>query len=126
MQLIKVMGAFILALAASVALAHAHLQKSVPANGATVDAAPASVVLTFSEPAKLTACWLQKGDGPKEKIAGLGTTAAREISVPVSQLQPGRYVLSWRAVGDDGHVVPGQIQFTVAAASKGAPQPAAH
>jgi methionine-rich copper-binding protein CopC len=24
-------------------------------------------------------------------------------------------VLSWRVVGDDAHIVPGQIQFTIAA-----------
>ncbi len=113
MQLIKVMSALVLAFSATVALAHAHLQKADPANGAVVNASPTTVVLTFSEAAKLTACWLQKGDGPKQKVEGLTASSAREISIPVPQLQPGTYVLSWRAVGDDGHIVPGQIQFTV-------------
>jgi methionine-rich copper-binding protein CopC len=126
MQLMKIVSASVLALTATVALAHAHLQKAVPANGALVNASPAAIALTFSEAAKLTACWLQKGNGPKQKIDGLGTTAAREISVPVPQLQPGVYVLSWRAVGEDGHVVPGQIQFTVAAAPPPGTQPAPH
>jgi methionine-rich copper-binding protein CopC len=122
MRLTKVLSAFILALAASAAIAHAHLQKAVPANGAVVNASPTSVVLTFSEAAKLTACWLQKGDGPKQKIGAVAASAAREISVPMPQLQPGLYVLSWRAVGDDGHVVPGQLQFTIAAPSTTAAQ----
>lgn len=123
----RVVSASILAIAATVAVAHAHLQKAVPGNGAVVNAAPTSVVLTFSEPAKLTACWLQKGDGAKQKISGLVPTAAKEISVPVPQpLQPGSYVLSWRVVGDDGHVVPGQIQFTVAGATAAPTAPAPH
>jgi methionine-rich copper-binding protein CopC len=123
----RVVSASILATAATVALAHTHLQKAVPANGAVVNAVPTSVVLTFSEAAKLTACWLQRGAGPKQKVSGVVPTAAKEISVPVPQpLQPGSYVLSWRVVGDDGHVVPGQIQFTVAAAPAGAPAPAPH
>jgi len=105
----------LMALMATVALAHAHLQKAVPADGSTVNSAPTSVVLTFSEAAKLTACWLQKGDAAKQKISGLSTTAAKEITVPVAQLEAGSYVLSWRAVADDGHIVPGQIHFTVGA-----------
>ena len=59
MKVMRVVCALISSLAATAVLAHAHLQKSVPANGAVVNAAPTSVVLTFSEPAKLTACWAE-------------------------------------------------------------------
>jgi len=96
-----------------VALAHAHLKKAIPADGGVVDAAPATVLLSFSEPARLTACWIQKGDGPKQKIEGLSTTAAADISVALPKLEPGSYVLSWKVVGDDMHILPGQIHFTV-------------
>jgi methionine-rich copper-binding protein CopC len=118
----RVAVALVLSLAVTVALAHAHLQKAVPANGSTVNASPTNVVLSFSEAAKLTACWIQKEGGPKQKISGLAGAPAQEVSVPVPHLDPGTYVLSWRAVGDDGHVVPGQIQFTVA----GTAQPTQH
>jgi methionine-rich copper-binding protein CopC len=111
----KVVGGLMLSLAGAVALAHAHLQKAVPADGGVVSVTPANVTLSFSEPAHLTACWIQKGDGPKQKIDALSATASRDISVPLPQLGPGIYVLSWRVVGDDTHVVPGQIRFTVAA-----------
>ena len=113
MRYMRVVSGLVLALAATAVLAHAHLKKAVPANGAVVAASPASVVLSFSEPATLTACWLQKSDGPKQKITGLATTPAQQISVPVPKLEAGAYVLSWRVVGDDGHVLPGQIRFTV-------------
>ena len=63
--------------------------------------------------AHLTACWIQKGDGPKQKVSGLPTAPAAEISVPLPQLEPGTYVLSWKVMGDDAHIVPGQIHFTV-------------
>lgn len=99
----------------SAAFAHAHLRKAVPADGTTVTASPANVVLTFSEPAHLTACWLQKDAGPKEKIGDLPAAPAAQITVPLPRLAPGVYVLSWRVVGDDTHVVPGQIRFTIAA-----------
>ena len=106
----------LLAGCSGLAWGHAHLQKAVPADGATVTAPPASIVLSFSEAAHLTACWLQKGDGPKQKIVPLPTRPSREITVPLpGRLDAGTYVLSWRVVGDDTHVVPGQIRFTVAA-----------
>ncbi len=115
MRLMRMIVASMLSMGMTVALAHAHLQKAIPANGSTVNAAPSDVVLNFSEAAKLTACWIQKGDGPKQKIGGLSPSPTQRVSVPVPHLDPGTYVLSWRAVGDDGHIVPGQIRFTVAA-----------
>jgi methionine-rich copper-binding protein CopC len=113
MKSMRVVSAWLMSFVATVAVAHAHLEKAVPANGTTVSASPVNVVLTFSEPARLTACWIQKSGGPKQKIASLPTSPAALISVPLETLAPGTYVLSWRVVGDDGHVLPGQIQFTV-------------
>jgi len=116
MKCTGLLAGLILSLAATVVLAHAHLKKAVPADGAIVSTAPANVVLSFSEPAHLTACWIQKGDGPKQKVTGLPTTAAADITVALPQLDPGAYVLSWNVVGDDTHIVPGQMHFTVSAA----------
>ncbi len=70
MKTTRILAGLVLSLAATVALAHAHLKKAVPADGAVVSTAPANVVLSFSEPAHLTACWIQKGDGPKQKVTG--------------------------------------------------------
>ncbi|HEY0340758.1 MAG TPA: copper resistance protein CopC [Steroidobacteraceae bacterium] len=117
MKSMRIVVGLMLSLAATVALAHAHLKKAVPADGGVVSSSPANVVLSFSEPAHLTACWIQKTDGPKQKITGLPTSASPDITVPLPQLEPGAYVLSWNVVGDDTHVVPGQIHFTVSGAA---------
>jgi methionine-rich copper-binding protein CopC len=95
--------------------AHTHLVKSVPADGSTVVAAatPAKFILTFAGPAKLTVLSLQKDSEPAKKISPLPTAPAAEISIPAPQLSAGKYVLTWRAVGDDGHVMPGKVTFTV-------------
>lgn len=116
MKYTRILGGLMLSLAATVALAHAHLKKAVPADGGVVSSSPAAVVLSFSEPARLAVCWIQKADGPKQKITGLPAAAAPDISVPMPQLEPGTYVLSWNAVGADTHIVPGQIHFTVSGA----------
>jgi methionine-rich copper-binding protein CopC len=115
MNSMKMLGALLVSVATTVAMAHAHLQKAIPADGGVVTAAPANVVLSFSEPAHLTACWIQKGDGAKQKIGPLPTEPARQITVPMPQLAPGTYVVSWRVIGGDSHIVPGQIRFTVSA-----------
>jgi methionine-rich copper-binding protein CopC len=96
------------------AFAHTHLTKSVPANDSTVTVSPPKFVLTFAEPARLTALSIQKDSAPADKLAPLPATAAAEISVTAPQLAAGKYVLTWRAVSDDGHVMPGKISFTVA------------
>lgn len=102
----------------SVGFAHAHLQKSMPADGSVITTAPAALVLNFSEAARLTAAWIQKGEGAKEKLSPLPQTPATEVSVPLPQLGPGTYVVSWRAFSADGHVMPGQLRFTVTVKSQ--------
>jgi methionine-rich copper-binding protein CopC len=94
--------------------AHTHLVKAVPADGSTVSAPLPKFVLTFAEPAKLTALSLQKGAEPAKKLGPLPADPAAEISIPAPPLAAGKYVLSWRAVSDDGHVMPGKVTFTVA------------
>jgi methionine-rich copper-binding protein CopC len=114
-------GALILMGCGALAFAHVHLLKSVPANGATVTQAPANFVLTFAGPAKLTALSLQKDSGPAQKLGPLPAGAAAEITIPAPQLQTGKYVLTWRVLSGDGHVMPGTLSFTVA--PSGAPRP---
>jgi len=95
--------------------AHAHLEKAVPANGSILTAAPPNFVLTFSEPTRVTVVWLQRGTEPKQKLGSLPTVSAKQTSIPAPPLTPGTYELTWRAVSDDGHVVPGKTGFSIAA-----------
>jgi methionine-rich copper-binding protein CopC len=92
--------------------AHTHLAKAVPADGSVITSAPPNIVLTFSEPARLTALSIQKGAEPAQKIARLPADTATEISIPAPQLTPGSYVVSWRVVSEDNHVMSGKTHFT--------------
>jgi len=94
-------------------LAHTHLEQSIPANGSRLAQAPRSFVLRFARPVHLTALSLQKGAEPAQKLGPLPESAAAEFTLPAPQLAAGTYILSWRSVGDDGHVMPGKLQFTV-------------
>ena len=105
-------------LVAGTALGHAHLTASVPAGG-SVGKAPQRVVLTFSEAARITAMTLQRDGEEAHKVTPLPTVASANITIPVPRLAPGRYTLSWRVLGDDGHVVSGTLHFTVAESPAG-------
>jgi copper transport protein len=113
MKITRIACALVLIGCSALAFAHARLIKADPANGSTVKAAPTKFVLTFGEPAKLAVLSLQKDAEPAKKIGPLPTEASAEISVPAPKMQPGKYILSWRVVGDDGHVLPGKLTFNV-------------
>ena len=103
-------GALLLATAG--AGAHAHLEEATPADQSVIRTAPAALVLRFSERARLTALWIAQDDGPKRKLEAPAASQA-QITVALPPLTPGHYLISWRALSGDGHVVPGQIRFTL-------------
>jgi methionine-rich copper-binding protein CopC len=81
------------------ALAHAHLQQALPADGSTVSTAPAQFTLKFSQVSHLTA---------------LPTEASAQFNVPAPRLESGVYELRYRVVSADSHVVAGSVHFTIA------------
>jgi methionine-rich copper-binding protein CopC len=98
--------------------AHAHLQKSSPADNSVITASPPILELHFSEPARLTALSIQKGEEPKQNLARLPATAAQQVTVPLPPLTPGTYWVVWRVISDDGHVMAGVLRFTLSAAAQ--------
>jgi copper transport protein len=95
--------------------AHAHLKESQPAEGSIVAAAPSNLVLKFSEDAQLTALTVQQEGGAEQKIAPLPTAPSVQVSVPMPRLSPGKYIVSWRVVSHDNHVMAGRLRFTIGA-----------
>jgi methionine-rich copper-binding protein CopC len=98
---------------AAAAQAHTHLKSSSPAEGSSITASPANIVLKFSEAARVTALSVQKDGGPEQKLAPLPAKAAAEVSVPAPSLVAGKYVVNYRVVSDDGHVMSGTLHFTI-------------
>ena len=94
------------------AFAHAHVRQSTPADGAVLHSAPSQVVLKLSEPARLTAAWIQHGSEPRQKLMP-PAQAAQEVTLGLPSLAAGSYVVSWRALSQDGHVTSGALHFSV-------------
>lgn len=102
-----------LLLGIGVAAAHARLKQSVPADGSVLRVSPPQLTLIFSESARLTVLWIEPEGGARQKVAPLPASPAAEVMVALPPLKPGKYVIAWRVLGDDGHVVPGQLHFTL-------------
>ena len=117
-----VAGAAALVLGAGPAAAHNTLRSTNPADGSSLDTAPASVVLTFDEPAIALGTQVVV-TGPSGAVS---SGAPRLVDASVTQdLQPGapagRYTVEWRVTSDDGHPVTGTFAFTTRAAAAGTP-----
>jgi methionine-rich copper-binding protein CopC len=106
-----VLAAALLALTA-VAQAHTHLKEATPADKSVVNAAPANVVLKFSEAAKVTALTLHKDGEADQKLTASPDTASAQVTAALPKLSPGKYAVNWRVVSDDGHIMSGQLSFT--------------
>jgi len=113
----------VLCAASATAWGHAHLTRSEPAEGSTVEP-PAQIVLSFSESARLTQLTLQREGAQPQKLPAPAEAAARQ-TLPLSTLAAGSYTLTWRALGSDGHVTSGAVHFSVRS-SVDRPQPTPH
>ena len=115
MHLKKIAITFGLALTMAAAQAHTKLQMSVPAEGSKLSTSPTSLMLHFSEATQITALTIQKDSAAAQPLTPLPKEASDKIMMPLAKLAPGNYAVSWRAVGDDNHVMNGKLHFSVTA-----------
>lgn len=119
MQHTKLFSALTLAvwlLVVSTAQAHAPFQGSVPKDGATLSAeeVPEQLELKFGHTLRLTSVVLRPHESEAVSLE-TPNRAALEHSLALPELAPGHYVVQWRGMAADGHVMSGSVEFTVAA-----------
>jgi copper resistance protein C len=134
----KYIALILVALGASVALAHSYLTRSSPSAGQTVRVMPKAVALEFSEPIETgfsifkvyplpassnvnqTAADLRakvlmlKDDADARADVGLVSQVSPAAKLELKlkdKLEPGRYVVMWRALSVDGHTTTDQFVF---------------
>ena len=110
--------------------AHSPLSSSSPKDGETLDAPPIEIVMDFKSPAKLIKVELKKSNnkqgnsflgglfgGDDGEPVQLGESFLMSVNkrqiIPMPSLGAGDYLLSWRAMGEDGHVIKGELTFKV-------------
>lgn len=102
--------------ATETASAHASLLRSSPVEGAVIKAAPAEIVLGFSETVTPLVIDLRSPDGSSTRLASRIAGADLAIAWPASKVE-GTYLLSWRVVSADGHPVAGGLSFSLGSPS---------
>lgn len=99
----------------AVCLAHTHLVRSTPAENSSLNKSPPLATLVFAEPVTVTAVRIESSTGGKTAVKLPSASPNAQTSVPLPSLAAGHYTMSWRAVSDDGHIMSGDIHFTIAA-----------
>ncbi len=103
--------------AARADLPHITLEKSAPADGSTV-AAASEIRLFFTGAPLMRGASVRVVTSGRSLMRSSPPTAdphdPRQIFVQVSPpLPPGAYVVQWRCIADDGHVMRGDFTFEV-------------
>ena len=107
------------------AAAHAVLISSAPAAGARLERAPQAVTLTFGEAVEtalgsvrvLDAAGTLHSAGPVMHPDG----DANRVSIQLTGMTSGRYVVAWQVVSADSHLVNGAYAFGLGVAAGDAP-----
>jgi methionine-rich copper-binding protein CopC len=101
------------------ASAHTRLLSVTPADGSTVAATPTSVVLSFDEAvATIGAAVVVTAPSGARVSDGDAVVAGAVVSQRLLPLtEPGRYVVAYRVVADDGHPVAATTSFSLGTAS---------
>ncbi|HYC13954.1 MAG TPA: copper resistance protein CopC [Stellaceae bacterium] len=107
-----------LLLGAPVALAHAFLDRAVPAVGSTVHQPPTEVRLCFTEAIEVALSSARVEDAAGHTVstgpAKPDASDRQVLVVPMGTLPPGSYKVIWRVLSVDTHVTTGDFRFTVA------------
>jgi len=98
----------------SLASAHSKINETLPADGAVLDTVPQEIILRFDNSIRLVTINLMHDDDHIEVLdMGEQTAFGKEFFLPVTSLGSGQYMIDWRGLGEDGHVMQGQFGFVV-------------
>lgn len=105
-------------LLASPAFAHSPIKQANITAGSTYNAAPESFNFSFAKTVGLSKISLSARDGANLALNYTKPASMQKsFSVPLPRLTRGDYILSWSAVATDGHVMKGDISFTIGGAN---------
>jgi methionine-rich copper-binding protein CopC len=113
-----------LALTPALALGHAELETSTPADGSTVEGSPGQIVLTYSEATiEGSSLTLRDSSGAVIATGGPDPADATRMTIDPPELAPGTYQIESAARSADGHLDRVTVSFTVTPAPTPTPTP---
>ncbi len=107
----------LLVLVPALGWAHAYLVKSIPARRAILFKAPVRIQLWFNERLESRFSTLSVTDSSGKRVdldnPKVAAEDPKQLSVEVKSLPAGVYVIRFRVLSVDGHVVEDQFPFTI-------------
>lgn len=104
------------------AWSHAALVRSSPARRAVLSQSPEQARLWFNESVEprfsTVSVWDAGGTRVDLENAAVSTDDPKRLSVGLRPLRPGRYIITFRVLSVDGHVVEGDVRFEIRATTK--------
>ena len=95
-----------------IVLAHAELKAAKPEPGETVESAPHSIDLTFTEAMQSGQIMLYSADNELIATSLQNEDTSETIIANIDQvLTEGEYTVFWQATSDDGHMINGSYNF---------------
>ena len=99
-----------------VSMAHVHVERSIPADGAHLKEAPRKIQLWFS--GKVAGEWSKVSvtDAKGQRVDKGEVTDAgdpKQLEVGLEPLGPGTYDVKLNVISGDGHRVKGSLSFTI-------------
>lgn len=107
---------FLVSVALSVVLqAHMKVEKTEPANGASLNAPPPHVQLWLTEKPDLKVTKLElEGVSGKIELGPAHMMGDKTLMAAVTgKMADGKYTVNWQTAGNDGHVQKGTFAFTL-------------
>jgi methionine-rich copper-binding protein CopC len=96
---------------------HNRLLRAEPGADSTVKQSPAQIRLWFKEPPEVAVSSIKLADVAARPYAtGSVTATSDKTSIAVAVTVPlpaGKYTVTWKTAGVDGHVIRGSFGFTV-------------
>lgn len=116
-HLIRISASIALAAFAASAFAHAKLQNSTPANGASLSSAPSELRFEYNEAVEpaMSSVKVMRPDNKQVTVekAEVSKDDDKVLLVKVPKLPAGAYRVEWSTMGHDGHHTKGTVGFTV-------------
>ncbi len=100
--------------------AHANLESSTPAPSSTLEQSPRDIILIFSEPVSRVDGSIEVFDQRREAVVIPEPSAPASDRIEVRdlpRLDPGLYLVAWRALSQDGHIAQGAFTFQIGTTS---------
>lgn len=96
-------------------LSHAHsvVTKSQPENGAHLSVAPERIEVSFSKPTRVIKASITHNEIDQDKLVLSTKEPTKLISFTPAPKDVGKYVVEWRALSKDGHVLKGRLEFSI-------------